>query len=102
MAFLNKNQPKNNNGPHFTDDVYATPRMIRSEVGMSLIDGIWSDVLAYRKPFKKVVPYLKRMDGSPFHATFTEKIEGKLQEARAKIAAIDDVVSVDSTIRVEG
>lgn len=90
MAFLNKNQPKNNNGPHFTDDVYATPRMIRSEVGMSLIDGIWSDVLAYRKPFKKVVPYLKRMDGSPFHATFTEKIEGKLQEARAKIAAIDE------------
>lgn len=90
MAFLNKNQPKNNSGPHFTDDVYATPRMIRAEVGMSLIDGIWSDVLAYRKPFKKVVPYLKRMDGSAFHATFTEKIEGKLQEARAKIAAIDE------------
>lgn len=90
MAFLNKNQPKNNNGPHFTDDVYATPRMIRAEVGMSLIDGIWSDVLAYRKPFKKVIPYLKRMDGSPFHATFTEKIEGRLQEASAKIAGIDE------------
>lgn len=89
-SILNKGQESaEDKYRRFTDEEYLTKKMVASELRMSLIDGIWKSVNAYRMSNYAAASHLINRSKRPFHYVLTSAILSRLSAFDAELRELD-------------
>ncbi len=77
----------------YTDEDYLSKKELRKTLGLSSVDYIWNDIVAYRNGFSVGFAPFRTIAGHPFHLTLTDAISAKIGDAEkllGKIASLFD------------
>lgn len=72
----------------FTDEKYSMRIDVARALGTNLIDGIWNNILEYRKKFSVVLP-IKDISKMPLSLTLGKKVNDLSKDVEAAIARLD-------------
>ena len=75
---------KNDLAIRFTEGKYATRSEVGKELKMSLIDGIWSDILSYRSSFNRYLP-IKSIEKNQLVVCFCPSITALVNSGETKL-----------------
>ncbi|MCD8204768.1 MAG: hypothetical protein LUC16_02970 [Coprobacillus sp.] len=99
-----------NHGPNFTDAEYATRSEVSNRLKLGYIDGVWSQILAYRNDFSHLIS-LRLVDNTAFSFCYAPGIEEKIdhidnlaarfEERVASLALEDDYASYQEISHVD-
>jgi len=71
----------------FSDETYATKLEVSKALGTSLVDTIWSNIIAYRSHFTRVLS-LRNIEKTPFNIVLTPTIMDRCTSLERKLSKV--------------
>ena len=97
-SYLNKESKPKDSYERYTDERYCTKKMVRADMGgLTLIDGIWKNVTAYRFNYYSAAKSLKNRGGKAFHFIITDAIGKKIDELTAILNDLEAKLSANES-----
>ncbi len=89
--YLSKEPQQKDSYEQYTDERYCTKKMVKSDMGgLSLIDGIWKNVTAYRFGHYHSIKSLFNRGKKQFHVIKTPAIAQKIEEITDILTRLDE------------